>query len=226
MCGRAILGIGLESLTEILQEVFHVDHVELTGYEPRYNIAPGQPVLSIINDGQSNRAGYMKWGFIPSYAQSPKEGYKHMNTRSESIEKTAVFKDAFYNRRCLVLADSFYEWHKTSPSKTPYRIQIKDQPLMPMAGLWSRYRSKTGEILYTCSVVTTRSNDLMKQIHHRMPAILKPDTVGIWLNPSIEDQDLLKSLLKPYETSQMTMYPVSKLVNSTSLDSIELIEPA
>lgn len=224
MCGRVTLDFDIALLKEILEEAFDVKHMTIDSHEPRYNIAPGQQILSVINDGQENRAGFLNWGFIPAYAKSEKDGYKLINSRSETIDTKPTFKQSFLNKRCLILADSFYEWHKDSPDKTPYRIQLRDQPIMAMAGIWSKYVTKENIVIFSCSIVTTEANDMMKRIHHRMPVLLDQEERKIWLAKDNHNVSQLKSIMTPYANNQMRMYPVTKLVNNVRIDSVECIE--
>ncbi len=224
MCGRVTLDFDIALLKEILEEAFDVKHMTIDSHEQRYNIAPGQQILSVINDGQENRAGFLNWGFIPAYAKSEKDGYKLINSRSETIDTKPTFKKSFLNKRCLILADSFYEWHKDSPDKTPYRIQLRDQPIMAMAGIWSKYVTKENNVIFSCSIVTTEANDMMKRIHHRMPVLLDQEERKIWLAKDNHNVSQLKSIMTPYASNQMRMYPVTKLVNNVRIDSVECIE--
>lgn len=224
MCGRVTLDFDIEMLKDILEGALNVEQLNLDKYSKRYNIAPGQEVLSIINDGEINRAGFMKWGFVPSFADSPNVGNKMINARGETIDQKPSFKQPFLQKRCVILADSFYEWAHFGRSKTPYRIMIKDRPIMPMAGIWSKYTLDDGNPLFTCAIVTTAANDMMKRIHDRMPVILTPETYNVWLNKTIKEPQQLKAILTPYATEAMTMYPVRNLVNNVRMDGPELIK--
>ncbi len=224
MCGRVTLEFDLQTLKEILTSAYHVGQMTIDDYSPRYNISPGQPLLSLLGDDDGTRAGWLKWGFIPSWAKSENEGYKHFNARSESVAEKPMFKDAFAHRRCIVMAGSFYEWQHTGSTKQPYRIQLKDQPLMPMAAIWTPYSSADGNKTYSCAILTTDSNDKIRRIHPRMPVILRHEEINTWLSTPSADLEKLQSLMRGYDPLQMTMYPVSSLVNSTKVDSPECIE--
>lgn len=230
MCGRVTLDIDIELLRQILEGAYGVqpDQMYISGFERRYNVAPGQQVLSIINDGDSNRAGYMKWGFIPPYAHDPKEGGKLINIRSETADSKPTFSDSFRSKRCLVMADSFYEWNSLGGPRIPYRIRSKEDPMMSMAGLWSRFVDREGKVHFTCAVLTTAANDKLKNVHHRMPVILKPEDTGLWLSGKDEygnpvEPEVLKGLMRQYDPEQLSMYPVSDLVNNVKIDSEECI---
>jgi putative SOS response-associated peptidase YedK len=187
-------------------------------------VAPSQSVLSVINDGSKNRLGFLRWGLIPPWAKDMKIGNKMINARAETIAEKPSFRNAFKKKRCLIIADSFYEWKRhDDQTKTPMRIKLKSGDLFAMAGLWDRWISPQGESIYSCSVITTTPNDLVKGIHDRMPVILKPSDEKIWLDPAISDIKQLNGLLTPFNQDLMETYEVSSLVSSTKNNSIDLI---
>jgi putative SOS response-associated peptidase YedK len=223
MCGRFTL---FADFNEIIDRFAIEAAIEEELYNPSYNVAPSHSVLSVINDGQKNRLGYLKWGLIPPWAKDEKIGYKLINARAETLLDKPSFRDAFKKRRCLIIADSFYEWkrygHKT---KAPMRIKLKNNQLFAMAGLWERWKSPSGNMVYSCSVITTLPNELMKEIHDRMPVILTPEDESVWLNPNTEDLTHLNQLLKPLPEDLMEAYEVSQFVNSPKNNSPNLIQP-
>ncbi|WP_026567269.1 SOS response-associated peptidase [Bacillus sp. UNC41MFS5] len=222
MCGRFTLTATFE---EIIDRFEIQAFIEQENYEPSFNIAPSQAVHAVINDGKSNRMGFLKWGLVPPWAKDPAIGHKMINARAETLAEKPSFRKAFQKKRCLVIADSFYEWKRhEDKSKTPMRIKLKSDDLFAMAGIWEAWKSPEGKTLYTCSVITTGPNDLMKDIHDRMPVILKPDDEKIWLDPSGSNPNDLNKLLVPFDESLMETYEVSSLVNSPKNNSIELIQ--
>jgi putative SOS response-associated peptidase YedK len=222
MCGRFTLTATFE---EIIDRFDIQAFIEQENYEPSFNIAPSHPVLAVINDGKSNRMGFLKWGLVPPWAKDAAIGHKMINARAETISEKPSFRNAFNKKRCLVIADSFFEWKKREDkSKTPMRIKLKSDDLFAMAGIWEAWKSPEGKTLYTCSVITTGPNELMKDIHDRMPVILKPDDENIWLNPSISNSKELNKLLVPFDANLMETYEVSSLVNSPKNNSVELIQ--
>lgn len=223
MCGRFTLTADFQRIIDRFDINVALKEEE---YNVNYNTAPTDLVLSVINDGQHNRLGYFKWGLIPAWSKDEKVGSKMINARSESVEVKPSFKHAFQKRRCLVIADSFYEWKKTQHGKVPYRIKLKSDELFAMAGIWEGWKSLDGEMRYTCSILTTQSNQVMAPIHDRMPVILKPDAEKIWLDPSLKDSEKLKKLLVPYPDNQLEAYQVSQKVNSPKNNSLELIQKA
>ncbi len=171
MCGRFTLFTDIEEI----KERFDIQGSFDEEYQFSYNIAPSQSVLSVINDGARNRLGYLRWGLIPFWAKDEKVGYKMINARAETIAEKASFRNAYKKKRCLIIADSFYEWKKTPERKIPMRIKLKNHAPFGMAGIWESWKSPEGISIYSCSVITTVPNELMTSIHDRMPVILKPE---------------------------------------------------
>lgn len=196
-------------------------------FAPRYNIAPSQPVLAIPNDERS-AADFFIWGLIPMWAKDPSIGARLINARSETLAEKPSFRGSFKYKRCLILADGFYEWKTVAGKKTkiPYYIHMNDRRPFAFAGLWDSWESPDGSNLKTCTIITTEPNELMATLHNRMPAILHPRDYAKWLDPSPQTPESLLPILKPYPADAMTAYPVSTLVNKPENDSPELIVPA
>lgn len=222
MCGRFTLTAPLDQIFERFEiEQFIQEDL----FSPSYNVAPSQSVLSVINDGRKNRLGFLRWGLIPSWAKDEKIGYKLINARAETLHEKPSFRQAYRNRRCLIIADSFYEWKRDGDqSKTPMRIKLKSGGLFAMAGLWEQWKSPDGHSIFSCSVITTEPNELVGEIHDRMPVILKPEDEKIWLDRTITNTAQLDQLLKPLDKDLMEAYEVSPLVNSPKNNSVELIQ--
>lgn len=222
MCGRFTL---TATFTEIIQR-FEIDAaIQEELYNPNYNVAPSQSVLAVINDGTNNRLGYLRWGLIPPWSKDLKIGYKMINARSETLTEKPSYRNAFKKKRCLIIADSFYEWKRhEDKTKTPMRIKLKDNDLFAMAGLWETWKSPEGESIHSCSVITTKPNNLVKDIHDRMPVILNPEEEKIWLDPSLDNTTQLSELLRPLPEDLMEAYEVSPLVNSPKNNSIDLVQ--
>ena len=220
MCGRFTLFTDIEEI----KERFDIQGSFDEEYQFSYNIAPSQSVLSVINDGVRNRLGYLRWGLIPFWAKDEKAGYKMINARAETIAEKASFRHAYKKKRCLIIADSFYEWKKTPERKIPMRIKLKNHAPLGMAGLWESWKSPEGISIYSCSVITTVPNELMTSIHDRMPVILKPEDEKDWLNPSTNDPAYLQQYLKSFDSEQMEAFEVSTDVNSTKNNSPNLIQ--
>jgi putative SOS response-associated peptidase YedK len=198
----------------------------LENYQPRYNIAPTQPVAVIPNDGQ-NRLDFYVWGLIPFWAKDPAIGSRMINARSETLAEKPSFKSALRRRRCLIPADGFYEW-QANPSgkgKTPMYIRLQDGKPFAFAGLWERWNSPDGSTILSTTIITTRPNALMEPIHNRMPVILPSSAYAAWLTPEETDAAALLPLLEPYPAQAMAAYAVSTLVNSPAHDAPDLIQP-
>ncbi|MGG1446421.1 SOS response-associated peptidase [Bacillus subtilis] len=190
-----------------------------------FYVAPSQNILAIINDGSNNRLGKLRWGLIPPWAKDEKIGYKMINARAETITEKPAFRKPLVSKRCIIPADSFYEWKRLDPkTKIPMRIKLKSSNLFAFAGLYEKWNTPVGNPLYTCTIITTKPNELMEDIHDRMPVILTDENEKQWLNPKNTDPDYLQSLLLPYDADDMEAYQVSSLVNSPKNNSSELIE--
>ncbi|MFF2532749.1 SOS response-associated peptidase [Brevibacillus sp. NPDC058079] len=219
MCGRFTLVTNLELWNARFQiEVMPFD------MQPRYNIAPGQLIPAIISDRGKRRIGQLKWGLVPSWAQDEKAGYKMINAKSETVREKPAFKNLFARKRCIIPADGFYEWKRLGKEKQPMRIMMKTGEPFALAGLYDTWTSPEGERLHTCTIITTKPNDVVADIHDRMPVILKKDDEAIWLDREKFDADLLQSLLVPYDHEQMKAYPVPAMVGSPKNDMPECIQ--
>ncbi len=219
VCGRYTL---LAEEAEILKEFGITNHIE--GFEPRFNIAPGQKVLAVIDDGQQKRAGFMKWGLVPSWSKDPKVGYKMINARSETAHEKPSYKKLMSQKRCLIIADGFYEWKKTDNGKQPVRIQPAGRSLFAFAGLWDRWEGE-GESLFTCTILTQEANDFMRPIHNRMPVILPEKKQNQWIEPMKWAPHEAKGFVEHLTMEDLTYYEVSDYVNSPKNAGEECIQP-
>lgn len=222
MCGRFTLTATVDQLIDR----FEIEYfLEQENFQPSYNIAPSQSVLAVINNGRHNKMGYLRWGLIPPFAKDISSGNKMINARSETLLEKPSFRTAYKKKRCLIIADSFYEWKRLDEKKKiPMRIKLKSEELFAMAGLWENWKSPEGKSIFSCTVITTTPNKLVGDIHDRMPVILRPDDEKIWLDPMINDTQLLEQLMLPLDENLMEVYEVSSLVNSPRNNSIELIQ--
>jgi putative SOS response-associated peptidase YedK len=182
--------------------------------ETSFNVAPGQGVPVVWDDGSGRRLDAFRWGLIPSWAKDPSIGNRLINARAETVAEKPAFRQAFLRRRCLILADGFYEWKAQGGRKVPFHITVKGQPVFPFAGLWEIWAPEDGEAVRSCCIVTTAANDFMREIHERMPVILDPAGYGPWLDPKNRDAAALLALLKPFPSGMMRAHPVSTRVNS------------
>ncbi len=209
MCGRYTLAAEIESL----QTRFQFD-VPVSAYAPSYNIAPSQDVLAVIRDGDVNRAGLLRWGLVPSWAKDPKVGYRMINARAESAAEKPSFRRALRQRRCLVLADGYYEWQRRDGQKTPMYMRLRSREPFAFAGLWERWQGADDTTLVTCTILTTAANEWIEPIHHRMPVLLDPSQESLWLDRSVTEPDVLQPLLEPVRADILEAYAVSPQVNS------------
>jgi putative SOS response-associated peptidase YedK len=197
--------------------------------KPRYNIAPTQMAPVIVNQGEAVLKD-MRWGLIPFWAKDEEIGNRMINARAETVREKPSFRNSLKRKRCLVLADFFYEWQKIpgSTRKQPMCIHLRDQEPFVFAGLWDTWKkpddAKDAEV-ESYIIITCEPNDLMRPIHHRMPVILKPDHYDQWLDPKNEDVDGLAKLLVPFPEKEMAAHPVSTLVNNPRFDDPRCIEP-
>lgn len=225
MCGRFTITVTMDELKDYLSEYYDIDEMKSDFVLPRYNVAPGQDVISIINDGAKNRVGLFKWGFVPSFAKDEKIGYNMINAKSETLSEKPSYRPSLEHKRCVILADGFYEWKKEDKNKIPMRILMKDKSIFPIAGLWSTFIRPDGTKLHSCTIITTQANEIMKDIHDRMPVILTEEDRKIWLNPRISDYRSITPLLKPFEPEFMYTYSVSSKVNTSTYDEPDCIKP-
>ncbi len=221
MCGRFTLTVDLKTLESYLENSFKIKTMPKNLNIPRYNIAPSQQVLAIINDGKENRLGYLNWGFLPPWEKTKKT--QIINARSETIDHKKSFKDSFSRKRCIILSDGFFEWHQSN--KTPYYFTLKNRNIVALAGIYSTNILEDGSWYHHTAIVTTEANTMLSNIHTRMPVILDKESIYDYLNPKINDPIKLKKLLTPYDASLMTHKQVSKTVNDVRNDSPNCIKP-
>ena len=216
MCGR--YSFILED--ELIRERFGVT-VRSAIYKARYNCAPTQD-LAVISDENPAILSFYLWGLIPFWAKESSIGNKMINAKSETILDKPSFKASFRNKRCLVLADGYYEWKKDA-EKIPVRITMKDKSPFALAGIWDKWVSADGEIIHSFSILTIASPPKMQVIHDRMPVILTRKDEAKWMERTSENE--LLGLLRPFPVEKLTAYPVSKLVNSPRNETPGILEP-
>lgn len=220
MCGRYTLRTRLNQLLQLYAAQSQIE------WEPRFNIAPTQQVAAVrsLPDSTSRELVLLRWGLVPAWADDPKIGNRMINARAETLAEKPSFKTALKRRRCLVLADGFYEWRKQGKMKQPFFIRMKDSRPFAFAGLWECWK-KSAPPIESCTIITTNANGLMSELHDRMPVILSPTAAEIWMDQEIDRPEPLLSLLQPYADDEMEAYPVSTLVNSPKHDSSACINP-
>ena len=224
MCGRSSLTKTQKELEKRFQSTFYSEDLIRYNPLPNYNVAPTH-MMPVIAHMDRDHFLPMRWGLIPFWAKDIKVGYKMINARVETLLEKNAFKSAVSSRRCIVPADGFYEWKKTSRGKQAYYIKTKDQEIFSMAGLWEKWQSPDGVEIQSFTVITQASNSLMEDIHDRMPAILTNAQEELWLSDDLNPQQLI-SVIQPYPSELMEAIPVSDKVNNVRNNEHSLIEEA
>lgn len=221
MCGRFTLIAPAEALVEQFQLA------EIPSLTPRYNIAPTQPVAVVRPSPEKGgrELALLRWGLIPFWAKDPGIGARMINARSETVAQKPAFRAAFRRRRCLVPVDGFYEWQRLERGKQPFYVRLCDGKPFAFAGLWEHWEGSGGATIDSCTLLTTEPNGLLRPVHNRMPVVLAPKDYGLWLDPGLQEAELLQPLLRPYPSEGMIAYPISKWVNSPKNDGPQCIEP-
>jgi len=215
MCGRF-------TLTKKQKEITERFNAEIEGLiQNIFNAAPTQD-LPVISDINPAKIAFLKWGLVPSWAKEMEIGNKLINARAETLSKKPAFRKLIDSQRCLIPADGFYEWKSTPYGKQPYRIILSNDDLFSFAGLWDQWQNPAGLLVYSFTIITTEPNDLIKNIHNRMPVILNKENEQEWLDQNVKS-DRAISLLKPFPSEKMRCFPVSKAVNNVANNSPELI---
>jgi putative SOS response-associated peptidase YedK len=221
MCGRFTLTTPAQTLA------VQFDLAEVPALEPRYNVAPTQPVAAvrIASEGEERELVLMRWGLIPFWAKDASIGARMINARSETAAEKPSFRTAFRRRRCLVPADGFYEWQKLDGAKQPVYVSLKDRAAFAFAGLWDRWQDPENGVVESCTLLTGEPNQLLRPIHNRMPVILDPKEYTLWLDREVQEAERLQPLLRSYPSGQMQAYAVSRYVNSPRNEGPECIAP-
>jgi putative SOS response-associated peptidase YedK len=219
MCGRFVRS----SPSSAIAREFNVRRAYFEPVES-YNVAPTQEVAIVYSDGE-NVFAPSRWGFIPGWAKDPGVGSRMINARAESVADRPGWRRAFSGGRCLVVADGFYEWRKDGRRSTPVYVRLRSGRPFGFAGLMGNWVSPENKQICTCTIITTRANDLLMPVHDRMPVIIPKSGEGAWLDPEFRDREALLSLLKPYDPIEMEAYEVSPAVNSPARDTPDNIRP-
>lgn len=221
MCGR----FTLHAPEDQIREVFHLEHTEPLGLNPRYNIAPSQDI-PIIRDTETGPAmTLVRWGLVPSWSKEPKTKYSTINARIESVSEKPTYRTSFKRRRCLIPADGFYEWKVVNGHKIPHHIRMIESEVFAFAGLWDRWEGE-GETLDSCTIIVMPANEVMKPLHERMPAIIAPAHYDLWMDPRITGKEEIMGYLNSAPSSRLRFYPVSPWVNVPKHDDERCIQPA
>ena len=221
MCGRFTLKAKVRDLERFFAAMALVD------LEPRYNIAPSQPVLvaRARQRAEDRVLHYVSWGLVPRWANDPSIGSRMINARSETAAEKPAFRDAMRYRRCLIPADGFYEWKKLSVGRQPYHFRLLSGKPMAMAGLYESWAGPNGEQLDSCAILTTRANACVGRVHERMPVLVGAGDFDRWLDPGEQDAEAVADLLQPWPDGAMESHAVSRRVNRTSEQGEGLVAP-
>ncbi len=219
MCGRFYLDVQAEELAR------YFDLPALPSLTPRYNIAPSQAVIAIRVGEQGREWVNLHWGLIPFWAKDKKFGYRTINARSETVDTKPAFRAAFKSRRCLIPGSGYIEWRTEQDGKQPYCIHPKAGSLFAFAGLYEHWEGEAGQVIDSCTILVTEANAVVAPIHDRSPVILKPEHFTTWLDPALQDPDILKPLLVPYPAEETALYPVSRRMNNPRNDDPECLKP-
>jgi putative SOS response-associated peptidase YedK len=214
MCGRFTLKAG----KKVKLKGFNISDFE--DLIPRYNIAPSQDILTVVQRDSSRETMLMQWGLIPFWSKEPKG---IINARVETIDEKASFAESFQRRRCLIVADGFYEWERHGKIAQPYYFQMENEEPFTFAGIWDQWRS-ADRLITSCAIITTTANALLAKIHNRMPVILGSELHDLWLDENSRTPDL-KELLLPFAANQMKSHPVSYDVNDVKIDRADVLRP-
>ena len=219
MCGRLVS----HSSLRLIEKTFNVDAVACE-VAPNYNVAPTQEVLVIIRN-HDTRLDKFYWGLVPFWAKDLSIGSRLINARAETVAQKPSFRHAFKKRRCLIIADGFYEWQGEKGHKQPWYLTLTSGELFAFAGIWEIWRDQTESEYHSCAIITTSASNSVRDIHNRMPVILQPETYEAWLNPKNQDIKRLNAILKEEHVQELERYPVYKRVNDVHNNDTRCIEP-
>lgn len=230
MCGRFNLRTSVSQIAQIFLPGF--DPSSLPTAEPRYNIAPTQPILCVVDPGAqeqntARRLTYFRWGLIPPWAKEMSIGNSMINARGETVAEKRSFKPALKSRRCIIPVDGYYEWLRTETGKQPYEFSAATGGLLALAGLWEKNKivSDNAETVYTCTIITTGANEFMAEIHDRMPVILPTSSWEQWLDPEFTDIEAAQKMLHAAPNDLLVKRPVSRKLNNVRNQGAELLRP-
>jgi putative SOS response-associated peptidase YedK len=225
MCGRFTKHMSAAERAALRAREFRQTPRTMPGpFRPRYNITPSQEVGVIRRHPETGELHEdpLVWGFVPRWTKDLRTARRPINARAETVQTTAMFHDSFARRRCLVPMDAFYEWAGEQPPKQPWAVARRDGQEMLVAGIWDGWRAPDGSILRSFAVITTEANETVQPIHHRMPVIIDPTDVEIWLG---DDADAAAALMRPAPNDALRVWPVARAVNDVRRDDPELLEP-
>ena len=223
MCGRYSLAVPVGLNLEMSLDLKNITE---SWDKPRYNIAPTNKVPVVLNQDSERRLKMMRWGLIPFWSKTERMKYSFINARDDKLLDSKIYGPLLKERRCLIIADGFYEWIRKGTRKIPMHITLKGREVFSFAGLWSPWENpETNEVTNTCTIITTNPNELLEPIHNRMPVILSHEAAEMWIDHNVKNNETLISLLKPFPSDSMIAYQVTDRVNKPGIDSPDLIKP-
>ena len=222
MCGRFSLTASFEQIAQ----QFNLSKIPES--QPRYNIAPSQDIATLVQSkvGEEKQFQWMRWGLVPHWAKDIKIGYKLINARVETVTEKPSFRSAIKQRRCLILADGFYEWQLQGKQKQPYYFQLESGEVFAFAGLWETWNSPEDEQVISCTILTTAADEVVSPIHGRMPIIVPSQHYEAWLDSEITQPQKVLPLVTQSDRASLQAKPVSTMVNNPKCDRIECLESA
>jgi putative SOS response-associated peptidase YedK len=222
MCGR----FALHHEGTTIKRHLDVEHIAIE-FKPRYNIAPSQAISAVFQHPERGDPvlDALQWGLVPFWAKDPKIGSRMINARAETVAEKPAYRAAFKRRRCLLPVSGYYEWKKDPSGKMPHYLYMEDGRPFALAGLWEEWNSPEGELLHTCTIITTEACAAVAPVHHRMPAILTLQEQQAWLATASEEAAELQALLHPYAGDDLYYHAVSPQVNAASFDAPACIDP-
>ena len=222
MCGRFVQALDPANYAEHFGATLALSE----SLQPSWNVAPTDDVYAVAEHDGERQLGTFRWGLIPWFAEDRKMGARHINARAETVHTKPSFKDSFERRRCIIPADGFYEWEeRPEGGKLPHYVYRRDEAPLALAGLWASWRDDEGERVTSCTIITTDPNEVVEDIHDRMPVILPRDVWDRWLDPDFHDEGALRSMLGTPEAEPLTEHTVSTLVNKVQNNYPDCIEP-
>ena len=219
MCAR----FTIRTPADLLAERFGL--LQVPDLRQRYNVSPTQtiPVIGTKAGGQGRGLALFKWGFVPHWAHDD-SGPKPVNAKAETVAQSVMFGDSLRKRRCLVVADGFYEWRTVNKKKLPVWFHLKDKSPFAFAGIWDVWSGPAGKV-FTVAILTTTPNDLTREVHDRMPVILKPEAEATWLDPAVDDPSRLMPLVGPYPADHMAAAPANPALNRPAFEGPDCLLP-
>ncbi|MCB1724243.1 MAG: SOS response-associated peptidase [Gammaproteobacteria bacterium] len=220
MCGRYFLHSTADRLTQLFGEM------PMPLLQPRFNIAPSQPVPVVRQDANRQRQMVLlRWGLVPGWSKGPDPRYSMINARAETVATKPAYRNAFRYRRCLIPADGFYEWRAADGAKQPFVLRPRDRAPLALAGLWEHWHDDQGNELESCAIIVREATGQVREVHDRMPVVIAPRSFDLWLDVNAQKPSPIETLMAAQQMPDLDIYPVSRAVNSPRNDVPDLLDP-